>query len=278
MSLSNLRKFKVSINLFGAMILLKYKVFVINLARSPQRLEAISAQLQKFGINFERIEAVDGNTYSAEQIEAVSPQALVNKSYYRDLGKGEVGCSLSHKRAWQKVIDDELDFAFILEDDITLEANFGDVIKLFESLPHNDWEYVKLYPMKRGSGKNIRHSFPYKGHEFVTYHKLPLSTAAQVVSYKGAQRLLKNMPYVLEPIDGQLKSWWTLDIYPMGLTPYCVSVAADVGSEINPNGGLERMKQRKLTKLLLNWTRAFKRMIAMPSLDKHFNQFKNSLK
>ncbi|MCT7943354.1 MULTISPECIES: glycosyltransferase family 25 protein [Shewanella] len=258
--------------------MLKYKVFVINLARSPQRLTAISTQLAQLGIPFERIEGVDGGLLSADDIEAVSPKVLAEKSYHRALGKGEIGCSLSHKRAWQKILDDDLDFAFVLEDDIGLEDNFADVVNLMANLPHANWDFIKLYPLRRGGGSNIRDSFDYQGHQFVSYHKFPISAVAQVVSKQGARSLLKHMPYILEPVDGHIKSWWSLGIYPFGLMPYCVSVDLDGLSDINPHGGLEKMKQRKLTKLRLNWTRAFKRMLATPSLDKHFNQFKNSLK
>lgn len=258
--------------------MLKYKVFVINLNRSPKRLEAISAQLQQHGIPFERIEGVDGTTLTAEQIEAVSPRLLAQKSYHRDLGKGEIGCSLSHKRAWQKILDEDLDFAFVLEDDIGLEDNFADVVNLMANLPHANWDFIKLYPLRRGGGSNIRDSFDYQGHQFVSYHKFPISAVAQVVSKQGAKSLLENMPYIVEPVDGHIKSWWSLGIYPFGLIPYCVSVDLAGLSDINPVGSLEKMPQRKLTKLRLNWSRAFKRMLVTPSLDKHFNQFKDSLK
>jgi glycosyl transferase family 25 len=83
---------------------------------------------------------------------------------------------------------------------------------------------------------------------------------------------------VVQPVDGHLKSWWTLGIYPFGLIPYCVSVDLTGLSDINPHGGLEKMKQRKLTKLYLNWQRALARLFATPKLDKKFTQFTNYLK
>ena len=89
--------------------MLNYKVFVINLARSPERLAAIASQLDAIGVPFERIDALDGKTLSDDFIEEVSPAQVVGKSYHRALSKAEVACSLSHKRAWQQVIDESRD-------------------------------------------------------------------------------------------------------------------------------------------------------------------------
>ncbi|GAB1137542.1 MAG: glycosyltransferase family 25 protein [Shewanella algae] len=258
--------------------MMKYKVFVINLARSTERMAHITEQLNRVGVPFERIEGVDGNLLTDEEIEQVSPAKLVQKNYYRALSKGEVGCSLSHKKAWQKIIDDDLDFAFILEDDIYLEDNFSEVVDLMRNLPTKEWDFIKLYPLRKGGQSNIRHAYTYHKHKFISYHKFPISAVAQVVSKKGAKALIKNMPYVVQPVDGHLKSWWTLGIYPFGLIPYCVSVDLTGLSDINPHGGLEKMKQRKLTKLYLNWQRALARLFATPKLDKKFTQFTNYLK
>ncbi|WP_110458392.1 glycosyltransferase family 25 protein [Shewanella algidipiscicola] len=258
--------------------MLKYKVFVINLARSPERMARISQQLADANVPFERIEGVDGNLLSDAEIEQVSPAALVRKHYYRALNKGEVGCSLSHKKAWQQIVDDQLDFAFILEDDIDLESNFADVVELMAGLPHANWDFIKLYPLRKGSPKNIRQSVAYRQHQFISYHKFPLSAVAQVISHQGATRLLQHMPYVVQPVDGHLKSWWSLGIYPFGLIPYCVSVDLQGQSDINPTGGLEKLPQRRLHKLYLNWQRAFMRLVSTPKLDNAFSLFSKSLK
>ena len=42
-----------------------------------------------------------------------------------------------------KILDDDLDFAFVLEDDIGLEDNFADVVNLMANLPHANWDFIK---------------------------------------------------------------------------------------------------------------------------------------
>ena len=257
--------------------MLNYKVFVINLQRSPERLATMQQQLDRLGIAFERIEAVDGLELSPDYLESVSPADLVKANYYRPLSKGEIACSLSHKKAWQKIIDDELDFAIVLEDDLQLLDNFKDVLHLLSHLPTTQWDFIKLYPLTRASKRNINQVFDYQSHQFVTYHKFPLGCQGQAVSLKGARALVENMPLVKEPVDSQLKSWWELGIYPFGLLPYCISTEIGGESDINPGSRLEQIKQNKITKAVNKVSKAFQRFIWQPRLKKAFNQFTKGL-
>jgi len=255
----------------------RYKVFVINLARSPNRLASVSARLIAMDVPFERIEAVDGNTLSDNIIEQVSPARIVRKTYYRALSKGEIACSLSHRKAWKKIVDDGLDFAIVLEDDVILLDNFRQSLALIAGLPHGEWDFLKLYALKRGGKENIARQFEYQDCTLVTYNRFPLGFVGQAISRKGAESLIKHLRYVTEPADGQLKSWWEARIFPFGLLPYCVSTDLDGVSEINPSRGLEGMKQDRLVKLVNKLKRASKRMWWTPKLNKKFDRFIQNL-
>jgi len=258
--------------------MLNYKVLVINLARSPERLEAIRAQLEAINVPFERIDAFDGRNLSDEFVEQVSPAHIVKKSYHRALSKAEVACSLSHKKAWQQIIDDELDFGVILEDDVDLLDNFSEVLTLLAELPHSDWDFIKLYALRRGGGKNIAKRFDFRGHTFVTYHRYPLGFVGQAVSRQGAESLVANLPYVTEPVDGQLKSWWEAGVFTFGLVPYCVTTDLDGVSDINPGGKLEQMEQDRFVKIRNKVRRASMRLWMTPKLNRKFRDFTQSLK
>jgi glycosyl transferase family 25 len=257
--------------------MLKYKVLVINLARSPQRLKAIKEQLDAINVSFERVDAIDGKNLSDDEMESVSPAGIVSRSYHRQLSKAEVACSLSHKKAWQRILDDGIDFAIVLEDDVELLDNFTDVLQLLSDLPHSDWDFIKLYALKRGGGKNIAKRFDFKNQTFVTYHKYPLGFVGQAVSRRGAAALIANLRYVTEPVDGQLKSWWEAGIFPFGLIPYCVTTDLDGVSDINPGGSLEKMPQNRYMKIRNKIGRAAARIWWTPSLNREFRRFTQSL-
>lgn len=258
--------------------MLSYKVFVINLARSPERLAKIALQLDAIGIPFDRIDALDGKELSDEFIEKVSPARIVSKSYHRALSKAEVACSLSHKKAWQRILDEDLDFAIVLEDDVEILENFSDVVTLLSGLPHCNWDFIKLYPLRRRGGKNISNRCDFKGHTFVTYHRFPLGCLGQAISRQGAESLTRNLPYVTEPVDGQLKSWWETGVFPFGLMPYCITTDLGGVSDINPDGKLEEMTQNRYVKIANKLRRASMRLWWTPKLKRKFREFAQSLK
>ena len=85
-------------------------VYVINLDRRPDRLEAITADLDRAGLAFERIKAIDGQ----ELQDDLGPEPLLNLV--------EKACVLSHANALRHLLQSEHPAAVILEDD----AEFGE--------------------------------------------------------------------------------------------------------------------------------------------------------
>ena len=88
------------------------KIFIINLVSEAVRRQSITSQCQKLGLDYQVIEAVDGSRLSdsdmAEKVRAY-PEC--------HLTRGEIGCALSHQKIYQTIIDNNLPYALILEDD-----------------------------------------------------------------------------------------------------------------------------------------------------------------
>jgi glycosyl transferase, family 25 len=97
------------------------RAYVINLARSPDRRAHITAELEKIGLDYELITAVDGHKLDLHDSTVIDPALFAKNSF----SAGTAGCALSHLRACQKIVADGLDEALILEDDITLSAELG---------------------------------------------------------------------------------------------------------------------------------------------------------
>ena len=255
----------------------KYRIFVINLDRSPQRLADMTQQLGAFDLPFMRIAAFDGNSLSDEEIAQAAPPDLVAKTYHRQLGRGEVGCGLSHRAAWQEIIAQDLDFAIVLEDDIELQGNFAKTVELISTLNPDSWDFIKFFPLSRYSENNIDRRFFYHGFTFVTYRKFPLGCQGQAISRRAAEKMIQNMPHVLEPIDSQLKAWWELDIFPFGVLPYCVRSELGGPSDINPGSRLEQMPQQRPRKVWNKLRRAAYRKLNGARLNRRFDEFTATL-
>lgn len=229
---------------------MKFNIFLINLDRSTERLQRAAEQIEETGFTFERVPAVDGATLTDEKIAEVFDAETANRRFQYDLTAGEIGCYLSHIKCWEKIIDDNLDYAVILEDDLLLDPQFASVISTIPQLT-SEWHYLKLScPFKPR---------PYKATEavmaddnldvsLVNYKKSPTGTVAQVVSREGAKRLLAKKPTFFRPIDIDLQWSWEVGLKIQGLVPYVANVS-DAPSEIQRIAKRKDLKQRPFNKL-----------------------------
>jgi GR25 family glycosyltransferase involved in LPS biosynthesis len=78
---------------------------VINLLRRPDRLTRISGELERAGLKFEILVAVDG------QLESLESEFI---------SKGEMGCWKSHCMSMRRMVEKGNEFSLILEDDASL--------------------------------------------------------------------------------------------------------------------------------------------------------------
>ena len=183
------------------MIKQQYKIYVINLARSPDRWERISYQLNSMGLQYERVEAVDGkllserdirDNFNEEKFEIVSGHKLV---------AGEVGCALSHINIWKKIANENQSGAIIIEDDVVLKEPFLD----FASGYTNEFkfDYLKLdfsetlypYPL------SIIKEYGSSECKFFELADSPYCTGGYFISSFGAKTFLNSTKQMFFPID-----------------------------------------------------------------------------
>lgn len=196
-------------------LLRSLKILIINLDRAKDRWERICETLTAEGVQFERLEAVDGALEEQLCRENNYFPVPVSK-WFRPLTLGEIGCSLSHRKAWDKIIAEQLPYALILEDDFILEPNWKqgllailrgkpefDVIKLSRAKRSNITKSIEL-----GEGFTLGHSFP-----------VPIESIATLVSFSGAVKLRKGISKVLRPLDFEFKNYWEYDLQLYSIYP-----------------------------------------------------------
>ena len=100
---------------------MKIKTYVINLKDSVDRRKAILAETAKYPfMDVELVEAVDGRKLKQEEIKACFDLKKFVNHYYRTPKGGEIGCTLSHRICYRKLLESEEEFALVLEDDVCL--------------------------------------------------------------------------------------------------------------------------------------------------------------
>jgi GR25 family glycosyltransferase involved in LPS biosynthesis len=132
---------------------------VINLERSPERLADVTGRFAQLGIALERLEATD-----AVAEPDLCASALDRASFHvfagRDALPGEIGCALSHLRAWASLEYRAEPTLLVVEDDAIPNAALSGLPAALEALPA-DWDVLVLaenysrHPWWRGKGGGI---------------------------------------------------------------------------------------------------------------------------
>ncbi|MFM5062049.1 glycosyltransferase family 25 protein [Aeromonas veronii] len=109
----------------------KIGIYVVSLLDSSRRTDIIN-QFSKLDINFEFVDAVNGRILPKDVMDAINNKEVQSR-YRRQIGPGEIGCTLSHQKIYQTIAESSVDYAVIFEDDIKLSENISAVIEYFKS-------------------------------------------------------------------------------------------------------------------------------------------------
>ena len=143
--------------------------FVLNLERDRERLEKTKSLFAPAGVNFERINAVDAHGMSAAELRAACPLFRFYLANARRVKAGEIGCALSHRKAWETVVERSLPFAAMFEDDVlvdveTLKAHLAAIEAMDDpsiptvwlmnrGLPRPDGDAGPWYDIRKADGR-----------------------------------------------------------------------------------------------------------------------------
>jgi glycosyl transferase family 25 len=177
--------------------------YVINLARSRDRRAHIIAQLERTGIEYEIVTAVDGRELDLDDASLIDP-AIFALTQFR---AGTAGAALSHQSIYRKIIADGLDRALVLEDDVTLPEDMGSLADAVAKqlvgaevalLSYDAWEGCKL---------STEGSVPLPAERLLALPidiSQPRSGGAYIITREACERMLKNFP----PVRVNPDDWW----------------------------------------------------------------------
>jgi glycosyl transferase, family 25 len=163
-------------------------IYVINMARDTARMDSMAKQLSAQGLAFERVEAVVGRELTAEQWRANFSPFWYGLLQGRKITNAELGCSLSHRKIWQMMIDRGQDWAVIFEDDAELRPQFSKQLSAIEHATR-DFDMMHLYAFRE---PDIRHRESNDSAFKVMRYSGPHgSTAAYALRLSGARKLMR---------------------------------------------------------------------------------------
>ena len=169
----------------------KIKTFIINLKKDKNRYIHIVEQLKSFkSNNYERIDAIYGKD--------------LKNDYGNKLSKSEIGVFMSHIKTLFQIIEQKLDYAIILEDDVTLTNWFNKIEEIIDEIYPN----FDICWIGNSEGKwprnpcNLIPDYDYNKLNFVTKYIVKLDTEKKnnpvggygiIITQKGARNILTEL-------------------------------------------------------------------------------------
>ncbi|WP_421855117.1 glycosyltransferase family 25 protein [Oricola sp.] len=185
------------------------KTYLINMDRSPDRLDSATEQLCRIGLGFKRIAAVDGARLTDQHLSDYDEGGALHR-YGRTLAAGEIGCYLSHVDALKRFLESDAQHALVLEDDMRIDNGFLDLIRQLEALLADiaGWHVVNLgnHP-KKYSTEIDRFRVGDVEHVLCAAHHFPSLTTGLFWSREGAEAFLRNGLPATAPVDQFLRDW-----------------------------------------------------------------------
>ncbi|CAG8636230.1 12687_t:CDS:1 [Acaulospora colombiana] len=127
------------------------------------------------------------------------------KKYNSSLSDDRKACYAGHYEVYRSIINNGYRNALILEDDVDIELNITSIVHgIYPTLPPN-WDLLYVghcwFENKEPCDNKTTSAFR------LYYSKMPVCTHAYAVSFAAAQRLVKMLTFLTEPIDVQLINW-----------------------------------------------------------------------
>lgn len=167
-------------------------LFMISLPEPSPRRQSGLTKIKSTGLTYEIVDGVEAAKWRVEEMP------VDDSRWERRLIPGEIGCYLAHLRAMRRIVDYDLPWGCILEDDFCFEPapdlGLGDV----ESHLPADFHYIHL---QRDLGTNRKLQITDQGKYFSRILGTPRCTSGYIISNPLAQFILENHRQCGMPID-----------------------------------------------------------------------------
>lgn len=178
------------------------KTYAISLKKTEKRYNYIKNHLEETGLDFQIIDAVDGEKLSREELKTFCDVEKINEKNW--MKKGHIGNVLSHLKCYKAILASEHEAGLVVEDDVILPQNINDILKAIESRINNK-EVILLYYISRTTCKlsSVAETKFKSGRLLYPLNFKPCTTTAYVISREAAEGMVNN----ILPITTNIDSW-----------------------------------------------------------------------
>lgn len=183
---------------------MRVEAFVVHLERVTARRPQVAEIARSIPLPTTVLSAVDARTMEPSTRERFVRPRLHSPTYPFRLLDTEIACFLSHRRAWQTILDSGLDAGLIVEDDVAV-ANPLFRRVLGHAIGAVQPEDFIRFPMhERTEGPASQRDEP-----SIIEPRLPgLGMQMQLVGHEAARRLLAASEVFDRPVDSLVQMQW----------------------------------------------------------------------
>jgi glycosyl transferase family 25 len=193
----------------------RLQTWVINLDRAPERLARIGSQMERLGLPFTRLPAVDARALTDDQRAALDEAAYRRKHGMTPV-LGELGCYLSHVRAMELFLASQAEFALVLEDDVLLEDTLPAVLQgLMQQATR--WDVAKLSAVH--SGTPVPYATVAPGHQLAVMLSRCTGSSAYLMNRRAAMAYVQGLLPMSLPYDHVFDQGWRFGLKFRLVTP-----------------------------------------------------------
>ena len=204
-------------------IKISMQVIVISLKKSAERRKQAESTLNNTGLKWSFLDAIDGATLDKKNNAHVSLKTKQLCGY--ELSAGEVGCFLSHKRAWEQCIKYN-QVTLILEDDFKLTSTFNEIIDILTN--HlTSWELLRLQGLYETNHLTLA---TYDGVSLNKNIGDSVGATAYLIKPSAAKRLLECSNNIYEPLDHYLEHSKKHGLNFLATNPYPVTTSKTIST------------------------------------------------
>lgn len=158
------------------------KIAVVSLKTEHERRQHIDRLFKENELDFEYFDAID-KLRVADNLEKHGLTVNTEK-----MSTGEVACYLSHYCLWQQVVDCDLPYLMVFEDDIYFSKSAKTLLNGLDWLP-SSFDVIKLETMYQRVMINKGISLPL-GHRLSEMKSRHMGAAGYIISQDGAKKLI----------------------------------------------------------------------------------------
>ena len=200
------------------------KNYVINLERATERRESVIGEFASHGIDIEIIFGVDWLNLTESDLRSnVDPKYLSKSKKWSDPKTlyGMLACWLSHRKVWQRAVNEGADKIAVFEDDVYLTTDAKLALNAIDKLENNGFDIIFLYDSYRIKPliptQKIDEKFVLNLVKFTS-----MGAVAYVISSHTMKTLLNNYPQMSMAVDQLMHWYWITGLKTYVLTPQTV--------------------------------------------------------